>query len=178
MTATASLLFALIKESAPYWAFGFPAAIVSVFGADFVFASGTLFVAKISLPHEQSLAGALFQTMTQLGTSFGLAITTIIYNSTLSTQSKKVGVHVNSSGTNAPRFAQFDAYRAAMWGGFTFGIIGALLAAMFLRSVGIVGHNTKKADVPDEEKTRTELSEKTETPLGHGADRLSPENLG
>ena len=60
------MLFAVINTHAPYWAFGFPAAILSVVGADFVFAAGTLFVAKISLPHEQSLAGALFQTMTQV----------------------------------------------------------------------------------------------------------------
>ena len=66
LTGTASLLFALIDPASPYWAFGFPAAVVSVFGADFVFASGTIFVAKIALPHEQSLAGALFNTMTQV----------------------------------------------------------------------------------------------------------------
>lgn len=66
LTATASLLFAVINTHAPYWAFGFPASIVAVFGADFVFASGTLFVAKVSLPHEQSVSGALFQTMTQV----------------------------------------------------------------------------------------------------------------
>lgn len=65
-STSACLLFALIIPSAPYWAFGFPAMIISVIGADFVFASGTLFIAKVSLPHEQSLAGALFQTMTQV----------------------------------------------------------------------------------------------------------------
>ena len=37
-----------------------------MFGADFVFASGTLYVAKIVKPHEQSLAGAMFTTMTQV----------------------------------------------------------------------------------------------------------------
>jgi hypothetical protein len=56
----------LINTSSVYWAFGFPAAICSVIGADFVFAAGTIFVAKIALPHEQSLAGGLFQTMTQV----------------------------------------------------------------------------------------------------------------
>lgn len=66
LTATASLLFAVIDAHASYWAFGFPATVVSVFGADFVFAAGTLFVAKVCLPHEQSVAGALFQTMTQV----------------------------------------------------------------------------------------------------------------
>jgi hypothetical protein len=65
-SSCACLLFAVIIPSAPYWAFGFPSAIISVLGADFVFAAGTLFVAKVSLPHEQSVAGALFQTMTQV----------------------------------------------------------------------------------------------------------------
>lgn len=66
LTSIASLLFALIDPNAVYWAFGFPAAVLSVIGADFVFAAGTIFIAKVSLPHEQSLAGALFQTMTQV----------------------------------------------------------------------------------------------------------------
>ena len=65
-TGCAPILLAVIIPDAPYWAFGFPAAICSVFGADFVFASGTLYVSKIVEPNEQSLAGALFQTMTQV----------------------------------------------------------------------------------------------------------------
>ncbi len=65
-TGCASLFFALIDPNASYWRFGFPSAILSVFGADFVFASGTIFVAKIVEPNEQSLSGALFQTMNQV----------------------------------------------------------------------------------------------------------------
>ncbi|KAI0086514.1 efflux transporter [Irpex rosettiformis] len=157
-TACAGLLYAVIDTSSPYWAFGFPSSVISVFGADFVFASGTLFVAKISLLHEQSLTGALFQTMTQLGTSFGLAITTIIFNSTLKKESEKLGVAVNLSGTNAPPAAQLKAYRAAMWGAFAFGMFGALLAALFLRSVGIVGHSDEDERMlkEDEETSRDE----------------------
>ncbi|KAK7451311.1 hypothetical protein VKT23_012652 [Stygiomarasmius scandens] len=68
MTGCASLLFALIDPNAVYWAFGFPSTILSVMGADFVFASGTLFVAKVSVGHEQSVAGAVFQTMAQVST--------------------------------------------------------------------------------------------------------------
>ena len=150
-TACCGLLFAVINPASPYWAFGFPAAIVAVIGGDFVFATGTLFVAKISLPHEQSLTGALFQTMTQLGASFGLAISTIVFNSTLNKQSRKAGVVANMSGTNAPMEAQLKAYKAAMWSGFAFGMFGALLAAMFLGNVGVVGHEGAKRHVKDEE---------------------------
>ena len=65
-SAVSCMLFALINPSTTYWAFGFPSAILSVFGADFVFTSGTIFIAKTVLHHEQSVAGALFQTMTQV----------------------------------------------------------------------------------------------------------------
>ncbi|KAF7789732.1 hypothetical protein EIP86_000678 [Pleurotus ostreatoroseus] len=168
LTSVASLLFAVINTHAPYWAFGFPAAIVAVFGADFVFASGTLFVAKVSLPHEQSVSGALFQTMTQLGSSFGLAITTIIFNSTLTNKSRALGVQVNKSGTNAPLPAQLDAYKDAMWGGFAFGMIGAILAVLFLRGVGIVGHR-KDAPAPDSEHEHEHEHDEEKTVASGGA---------
>ncbi|KAI0767927.1 major facilitator superfamily domain-containing protein [Irpex lacteus] len=159
-TACCGLLFAVINPASTYWAFGFPAAIVVVVGGDFVFAAGTLFVAKISLPHEQSLTGALFQTMTQLGASFGLAITTIVFNSTLLRQSARQGVRANMSGTNAPKDAQLEAYKAAMWTAFAFGMFGALLAAVFLRSVGVVGHSKQDDARHTEDGETIDINEK------------------
>lgn len=138
-TGCANVFFATVRPSQPYWAYGLPSAILSVFGADFVFAAGTLFIAKIALPHEQSVAGALFQTMTQLGTAFGLAITTIIFNKVRIDQSARLGVVVDKTGEGSPMEAQLLAYRAAEWGAFAFGIIATLLSAIFLRGVGVVG---------------------------------------
>ncbi len=66
VTGCAPIFFAVIIPSSPYWAFGFPSSICAVFGADFVFAAGTLYVAKIVKEDEQSLAGGMFQTMTQV----------------------------------------------------------------------------------------------------------------
>ncbi|KAH9895305.1 efflux transporter [Cubamyces lactineus] len=143
-TGVANLLFAVINPAAPYWAFGFPAAILSVFGADFVFATGILFVAKVCLPHEQSVGGALFQTLTQVGTAFGVAISTIVFNSTIAQSSLQYGVVVNKSGTNAPRPAQIVAYKDAMWSGCGFAFAGTVMAFIFLRSVGIVGHQKEQ----------------------------------
>lgn len=68
ITGAACILFALIDPSATYWAFEFPSTTLVVFGADFVYSVGTIFVAKIVFPYEQSLAGGLFQTMTQVRT--------------------------------------------------------------------------------------------------------------
>ena len=71
----------------------------------------------------------------------------------LTKESRAAGVAVDKSGLNAPRPAQLDAYRAAMWGGFAFGVLGSLLAALFLRHVGIVGHRADVDDVVVDEET-------------------------
>lgn len=182
MTSLANLLFAVIRRESPYWAFGFPAAIVCVFGADFVFAAGSLFVAKISLPHEQSVTGALLQTMMQLGSSFGLAITTIIFNAVAKPGPPGAGfpppppemdVHPPSgppplaslSPDYSPPppfpFSQGRAYKAAMWGGFVFGIVGTLLAVIFLRGVGVIGHppSPPPAQKADDEEMESPIKE-------------------
>ena len=119
-TGASCLLFALINPAATYWAFGFPATVLTVFGADFVFATGTLFTARVCRPHEQSVGGALFQTLTQLGTAFGIAISTVVFDQTFarvvgtSTESGSVGVGL-------------AAYKDAMWTGFGFGVFGACI---------------------------------------------------
>ncbi|KAJ6453099.1 MFS general substrate transporter [Mycena sanguinolenta] len=137
-TGLAPLLFALIIPSSPYWAFGFPATILAVFGADFVFAAGTLFVAKVSLPHEQSLAGALFQTITQLGTAFGLAISTISFDAV-----------ADGTGNDPP----LEAYKAAHWTAFGMAMFCTALAAIFLRGVGPVGeHDVREEEALEEQE--------------------------
>ncbi|KIY64862.1 MFS general substrate transporter [Cylindrobasidium torrendii FP15055 ss-10] len=129
-TSLASLLYAFIDDRIIYWALGFPGAIVSVTGADFVFAAGTLFCAKVALPHEQSLAGALFQTMVQLGTSFGITVSTIVFDR-----------------LNHPGGPKLPAYHAAMWTGFGFGMLGALVSVLLFWNVGVVGDQGPKKDV-------------------------------
>ena len=139
-TASAGILFALIEPNKTYWAFGFPSTVFSVFGADFVYSAGTIFIAKIAMPHEQSVAGALFQTMTQLGTAFGLTVTTIVFDGVVKQQAADLGITVNAAGSNAPQSAQLSGYRASQWTAAAFCLLAALLGAIFLRGVGIVGH--------------------------------------
>ncbi|KAF8120110.1 major facilitator superfamily domain-containing protein [Boletus edulis] len=151
LTGSACVLFALIDPSATYWAFAFPSTTMVVFGADFVFASGTLFVAKIAFPHEQSLAGGLFQTMAQLGAAVGLTVTTIVFNSVVDAQSAKLGVVVNSAGTNVPMSAELQGYKSAQWTSAAFPFLACLLAAIFLRKVGIIGYRKHVEQDPGEQ---------------------------
>ncbi|KAF5365655.1 hypothetical protein D9758_003166 [Tetrapyrgos nigripes] len=130
-TSIGALLFALIHPTASYWAFGFPSTIVAVFGGDFVFAAGTLFVAKVCHENEQSLAGGLFQTLTQLGTAFGLAVSTIVHSSVTKN-------HASTGLSNAEN-APLQAYQAAQWTAFGMALFCTLLAVVFLRGIGPVG---------------------------------------
>jgi len=146
LTGSANLLLAIINTSSTYWAFGFPAALTSVFGADFVFAAGSIFIAKVALPTEQSMAGALTQVMTQIGTSFGVTITTIVFDRTVARDSKRLGYMGITSDTTAPPSAKISGYRAAQWTAFGFAVLSALLGAIFLRGAGVIGHSERDRD--------------------------------
>lgn len=139
-TSMAILLFTLSKRSTIYWAFEFPAIWLSVLGADFVFSAGSLFIAKFALPHEQSMAGALFNTMIQLGTTCGITVTTIVF--------KRVTL-ARPSGAD-----MIVSYHSATWTSFAFCMLALILSVLSLRSVGVVGHRgprTASAEKPDEE---------------------------
>ncbi|KAJ7673587.1 major facilitator superfamily domain-containing protein [Mycena rosella] len=132
-TTLAPLLFALIVPSAPYWAFGFPAAVCSVVGTDFLFAAGTLFVAANVGPGEQSVAGGIFQTMTQLGTTFGVTASTIVFN------------HVQQEAAHSGADA-LGSYHAAMWTGVAFGGLATLFALVAFRGAGTIGKEAPQAE--------------------------------
>lgn len=162
ITGGAAMLFALINPSATYWAFGFPSTVLIVFGADFVYSAGTIFLAKIANHGEHSVVGALFQTMTQIGTAFGLTITTIVFDRVVSTESAKMGVTLNFQGSNAPLAADLKGYRSAQWTSAAFALFASILAALFLRGVGIVGHDRRRSQ-RDSEETIAVLHHSQET---------------
>ncbi|KAJ3747276.1 putative efflux transporter [Lentinula detonsa] len=159
LTGCSALLFAVINPNAVYWAFGFPSAIIAVIGADFVFACGTMYVAKKCLPHEQSVGGAVFQTMTQLGTAVGVTVSTVVFDRVLESRAADNGIDVsNSTGSSEPGWLTLPAYKAAMWSCFAFGMCACLLTILFLR-VGIIGHRIR----PSRSPTMTEDGEGTVT---------------
>jgi drug/metabolite transporter (DMT)-like permease len=125
-TTAAALLYALMDPSAPYWQYGFPAAIICVLGADFAFACGTLFIAKIAQPHEQSVAGAIFQTIMALGTSVGLSITTVAEVAGMNAEARRLGVTVAPDAivTQIPPSVLLKGYRTAQLAGVAFGACG------------------------------------------------------
>ncbi|KAI0306084.1 hypothetical protein B0F90DRAFT_1695908 [Multifurca ochricompacta] len=164
LTGCANVLFAVIDPSAPYWAFGFPSTCLIVLGADFMFAPGTLFISKVSLPHEQSVAGALFQAMTLIGSAIGVSVSTIVFTGVLRAESNRLGVAMDRGGDDAPLPAQLKAFKAAMWTGFAFCVLCTMLC-VFLRGVGVVGHTSappKTTSDPEDRDLRDEKINKVE----------------
>ncbi|CAG7849082.1 Uncharacterized MFS-type transporter C1683.03c [Serendipita indica DSM 11827] len=145
-TSLAALLFAIIDTSAPYWSYGFPNAIICVFGADFVFACGTIFVAKVAHPSEQSLAGALFQTVTMLGTTFGLSVTTIAEAAGQRSEARRLGITLSPSETalEIPPLVLLKGYRIAQWTSFGLGMLGFMTVVVFLHGIGVLGARKKR----------------------------------
>jgi len=126
-TGGAALLFALFDPHASFWAMSFPAAVLSVFGADFVFVTGILLIARLAHENEQSVAGALFQTVGQLGTALGLAITTVAQRNW--------------------------GYPGAFWCCFAFAMLAMLIGVVFMRGVGVIGvHKAEDSNQPTAEK--------------------------
>lgn len=107
-----------------------------------------MFVAKIALPHEQSLAGGVFNTVMQvcrgshfldcavltcwcflqIGSAVGLAITTVVADRVTRTEAAKRGIDFDPRaplGASAlPADALLRGYRAAQWTSFGCTMLG------------------------------------------------------
>ena len=126
-TGMASLLFVVIKPTASYWAFGFPAAVLAAMGAVFTYTVGSMYISKISSSHEQSVSAGVFNSMItvsraaaellslglmsppiKLGGAIGMTVSTAIFNYSLSRHGEPLKAH-----------------KAAQWAGFALGLLGA-----------------------------------------------------
>lgn len=125
--AGAPLLMALIDPKWPYWYAAFPAQILHPLSADVLFCVGLIIISKSFPEDTKALAGAVFNTVAQFGTSIGLAIIGIIADSV--TENSR---YEDKEG--AP--ALFEGYKAAFWAAFGLTLATAAVAIVGLRGVG------------------------------------------
>lgn len=137
-----SLLFAIpIPVNTTYWAYGFPAMVLSVCGADTIFPTLTLFVAK-TLPHEDaSLGGALISAVGQIGRAIGLAIATAVQTAIIA---KEKGVSVDEIGSKGHGLGHYDealkiGIRGTAWFNFGMSVSSLGVVLIFIRGIGIIG---------------------------------------
>lgn len=126
----APLLYAIQNPAWSYWVAAFPAMIVSVVATDLLFSVSNLVITTNFPSNKQALAGSIFNTVTQLGNSMGLAITAIIAASV--TDAEK------STGT-ATDFATLKGYQAAFWTCFAAAVVSVVVSTVGLRKTGKVG---------------------------------------
>ncbi|KAF2621611.1 MFS general substrate transporter [Macroventuria anomochaeta] len=137
-----SLLFAIpIPEHTTYWAYGFPAMVFCVCGADTIFPVLTLFVAKTLPPEDASLGGALITAVGQIGRAIGLALATAVQTAIIA---KEMGVSVDKVGEEGHGLNPWDpalkiGIRGTAWFNFGISIISLVIVLVFIRGIGIVG---------------------------------------
>jgi len=138
-----SLLFAVpIPDAETYWAYGFPAMCLCVFGADTLFPTLVLFNAH-SLPKEdQSLGGAAINAVGQTGRAVGLAIATAIQVAVQEHHQDNANSAVTGEG-NLGNAAFKAGIRAANWFSVGLGVLAFLTVTLAFRGAGIIGKAKK-----------------------------------
>lgn len=136
-----SILFALIPDSGKsntflYWAFVFPAMILSTIGVDIAFNVTNVFITT-SLPgHLQAVAGALITSLLYLGMAFWLGV-------------GEMAVSVRKDIKGAENVDSRSQYQIGFW-------TGAGLAVASLLIFLTVKMDSAKADLTADEKAKRE----------------------
>ncbi|KAK6858913.1 drug resistance protein [Apiospora arundinis] len=131
----ACLLFAVRTpaDTTSYWAYDFPAMILLTLGADRLYHCTALFVMKSITEGNQAMGAVIFQTLSQLGRSIGLAITTVIQIALTKIQGRQ-GLDGEDRG------ALRSGYRAAYWFSFAMGMSSIAITAYSFRGAGKLGN--------------------------------------
>lgn len=104
--------------------------ILSVVSTDILFSVSNLVITTNFTSKKQALAGGVFNTVTQLGNSLGLAVTAIIAAATTDTETNQV---------TSVKSATLQGYRAAFWTCFAAAVISVFISTIGLRKAGKVG---------------------------------------
>lgn len=136
----ASLLFAVpIPPTTTYWAYGFPAMILSVCGMDTLYPCLILFTAQ-SLPQsDQALGGALINAVGQVGRAVGLAIATAAQTAVIAHEQGAAISEVGKAGSRVGEPALLSGLRVANWIDFGLGIAAFAVVLFAFNGAGKVG---------------------------------------
>lgn len=121
-----------------------------VTGADFLMAVGSVFVSTLALPEEQSVAGAVFQTLVQLGGALGLAFVGVVQSSVMRREAAKGADYITSL---------LKGLHGAFWFGAGTSFAALIIAVVVLRGMGTYGGKTKKGESESEMEVEPVTSE-------------------
>lgn len=130
ITALAPLLMALADPAASYWTYAFFATACTPICADVLFTVANLVITSIFPPKTHGLAGGVFNTISNIGGSVGLAVTAVVASS--------VSMREQGKGESGPEMLM-DGYRATFWLCFGAEILVLGIVGFGLRKIGKVG---------------------------------------
>ncbi|KAF5986492.1 aminotriazole resistance [Fusarium coicis] len=126
--AGAPLLMATNKPDRSYWYHSFPAQLLMPISCDITFTVGLIIITNTFPEDKQAVAGAVFNTATQSGNSFGLATMQVV--STLATKRSSHLAHAS---------ALWEGYKASFWVMTGLMILCAAVSGIGLKKVGKIG---------------------------------------
>lgn len=130
VTSVSPLLLAIVKPEWSYWICAFFAVSCAPICVDVLFTVANLVITTVFPPKTHGLAGGVFNTLSNIGNSFGLAITAVIAASvTLARQGK---------GESEAEMLM-DGYRVTFWVCFGGNILTLVIIGLGLRNIGKVG---------------------------------------
>ncbi|KAJ5160054.1 Major facilitator superfamily domain general substrate transporter [Penicillium canariense] len=137
MTAISPILMAVASPNWTYWAAAFVAMTLSPINGDVLWTVSSLIISRAFPDDSMALAGSVFNTISQLGNSVGLAVTAVIAAS--------VTAHDDGSANDTRTSSQtggqlLEGYRAAYWTIFAGMVVVFLVSSLGLRHVGKVGN--------------------------------------
>ncbi|KAL7935374.1 MFS general substrate transporter [Trichoderma chlorosporum] len=136
--SVANLLYAVpIPPTTSYFAYGLPAMVLSVVGADTTWPCLSLFTSR-ALPREhQAVGGALINAVGQFGRSIGLALSTATQTAVMANGR---GVSVKNVGSiKAWEPESLEGLRAASWLNFALGVASLVVVLIAFPTLEIVG---------------------------------------
>lgn len=134
----ACLLFAVpIPPTTSYFAYGLPAMVLSVFGADTAWPCLTLFTSSALPQADQAMGGALVNAVGQLGRALGLAIATAIQTAVMaSARGTSVALAGSMEEWDEPTL---KGLQAAQYFQFGLGMMAFCVVGVAFRGTGIIG---------------------------------------
>ncbi|KAE8448221.1 hypothetical protein EG329_009651 [Mollisiaceae sp. DMI_Dod_QoI] len=130
VSAIAPLLMAIVDPSWSYWTAAFFATACAPVCADVLFTVAQLLITSVFPPQTHGLAGGVFNTISDIGNSVGLAVTAVVASA--------VTMAENGKMDSTPK-ALMDGYRATFWLCFGLDILVLGVIGFGLRKIGKVG---------------------------------------
>ncbi|KAI4153295.1 MAG: hypothetical protein LQ340_002413 [Diploschistes diacapsis] len=128
ISSIAPLLMALANPVLPYWYEAFPAQVLYPLVVDSIFLVSALVISESFTERDQAVAGAVINTIANMGQSLGLAFIAVVTNSVTQSKSDMGSVE-----------GLLEGYRAGFWAAFAWMLLNAVVGTLGLKKVGKVG---------------------------------------